>query len=52
MLLQELLRGAEPSMATSNGCWHPSMLLRGSARDASSDSTDEDRQWADVDGMV
>ncbi|EFJ46586.1 hypothetical protein VOLCADRAFT_118098 [Volvox carteri f. nagariensis] len=44
----ELMRGADCSMATSNGCWHTKVLAQPTALNAE----EEDRLWADVDGMV
>ncbi|GLI67603.1 hypothetical protein VaNZ11_011845, partial [Volvox africanus] len=46
----ELLRGADSSMATSNGCWHARDLVR--SQQATLDTEEDDRLWVDVDGMV
>ncbi|GIL57249.1 hypothetical protein Vafri_12506 [Volvox africanus] len=46
----ELLRGADRSMTTSNGCWHARDLVR--SQQAALDTEEYDRLWADVDGMV
>ncbi|KXZ49091.1 hypothetical protein GPECTOR_23g23 [Gonium pectorale] len=46
----ELLRGADPSMATSDGCWHGRLLAPPPPEPT--DPEEEERQWADVDGMI
>ncbi|GLC52874.1 hypothetical protein PLESTB_000683400 [Pleodorina starrii] len=46
----ELMRGADISMSTSNGCWPAQALAQRSP--GALDREEEERQWADVDGMV